>query len=100
VAIKKELEYEPEQGLVRYLDAEDPSKSELHVPLDKEALSIAKKTVAETAKSIRDRIFLSGPRSAPRNPSNKVRCAECDFGEFCGMDAARKYRGSCEKSFR
>lgn len=92
VAVKKELEYQPEQGLVRYLDADDPAKAELQVPLDDAALSRAKRTVAETAKSIRDRRFSSGPASAPRNPLNKTRCTECDFGEFCGMDAARKYR--------
>lgn len=93
IAVKKELEYQPEQGLVRYLDAEDPTKAELKIPLDDASLSIAKKTVAETAKRIRDRKFSSGPASAPRNALNKTRCAECDFGEFCGMDAARMFRG-------
>ena len=34
VAAKKELQYQPDQGLVRYLDADDKSKSELKVPLD------------------------------------------------------------------
>jgi len=98
VAVKKELEYEPEQGLVRYLDADDQSKSELHVSLDEEALKRAKQTVADTAKSIRDRRFASGPTSAPRNGTYKIRCAECDFGEFCGMDAAREYRASRARS--
>jgi len=97
VAVKKELEYEPEQGLVRYLDVEDFSKSELPVPLDQEALDKAKKTVADTAKKIRDRRFLSDPTSAPKNLLHKVRCAECDFCEFCGMDAARKHRNSRRK---
>jgi len=98
VAVKKELEYEPEQGLVRYLDADDQSKSELHVSLDEEALKRAKQTVADTAKSIRDRRFASGPTSAPRNGTNKTRCAKCDFGEFCGMDPAREYRTSRARS--
>ena len=31
VAAKKELDYQPEQGLVRYLDAEDVTKAELSV---------------------------------------------------------------------
>jgi len=94
VAAKKELEYQPEQGLVRYLDADDPKKAELRVPLDDRSLESAKKTVAETVQRIRDRCFASGPTSAPRNPHNKVRCAECDFGEFCGMKTARDHRAS------
>jgi DNA helicase-2/ATP-dependent DNA helicase PcrA len=94
LAVKKELEYKPDQGLVRYLDAEDPAKSELQVPLDDEALNKAKKTVADTAKNIRDRRFVSDPTSAPRNPLNKIRCAECDYGEFCGMKTARDFRAS------
>jgi DNA helicase-2/ATP-dependent DNA helicase PcrA len=49
VAAKKELQYQPDQGLVRYLDAEDKSKSELRVPLDDESLKKAKGAVAQTA---------------------------------------------------
>lgn len=94
VAAKKELEYQPEQGIVRYLDAEDASKAELRVLLDDGSLDKAKRAVATTASSIRDRRFASGPTSAPRNPSNRTRCPECDFGAFCGMDAARESRGS------
>jgi DNA helicase-2/ATP-dependent DNA helicase PcrA len=98
LAVKKELEYQPDQGLVRYLDAEDPAKSELQVPLDDDALNKAKKTVADTAKNIRDRRFISGPTSVPRNPLNKARCAECDYGEFCGMKAAQDFRASRVRS--
>ncbi|NLX26716.1 MAG: ATP-dependent helicase [Lentisphaerae bacterium] len=97
VAVKKELEYRPEQGLVRYLDADDPAKSELGVPLDEKALEDAKRTVAETAKRIRDRRFASGPTSAPRSLKNKIRCAECDFGGFCGMKHARDQRALRER---
>ncbi|MGD0572275.1 MAG: ATP-dependent DNA helicase [Sedimentisphaerales bacterium] len=94
LAAKKELEYQPEQGLVRYLDAEDPSKSELHVLLNDESLKNAKNTVAKMARKIRDREFISGPTAVPKNSSNKIRCAECDFREFCGMDVAEEYRSS------
>lgn len=97
VAVKKELEYQPEQGLVRYLDADDPSKAELRVPLDEASLDGAKGKVAETAQLIRDRRFAAGPTSAPRNPHNQIRCAECDFREFCGMKAARDHRSSRER---
>lgn len=94
VAAKKELQYQPEQGLVRYLDADDRLDSELRVPLDDASLDAAKKTVARTAKKIREREFVSGPTGAPRNSANKTRCAECDFKGFCGMHAGREYRKS------
>lgn len=96
-AAKKELEYQPERGLVRYLAAEEESKAELEVPLDEKSIKKAKDTVAVTARKIRDREFKSGPIGAPRNPKFTTRCAECDFKEFCGMDAAREYRGSRTK---
>jgi DNA helicase-2/ATP-dependent DNA helicase PcrA len=94
VAVKKELEYQPELGLVRYLDPDDPSKAELRVPLGDSALENAKKIVARTAGKIRDRDFKSGPAGSPRDSMNKSRCGECDFKEFCGMDAARDYKSS------
>lgn len=96
-AAKKELEYQPERGLVRYLAAEEESKAELTVPLDEESIKKAKGTVAVTARKIRDREFKSGPTGAPRNQRYGTRCAECDFKEFCGMEAAKKYRGSRTK---
>jgi DNA helicase-2/ATP-dependent DNA helicase PcrA len=92
VAAKRELQYQPEQGLVRYLNADDPAKRELKVPLDDASLKDAKTTVARTAGKIRDREFRSGPTGVPRDPKSKIRCAECDFKEFCGMDASRNYR--------
>ena len=92
LAVKKELEYQPEQGLVRYLDSDDPKKAEMYVALNDSALEKAKKTVADTARSIRDRMFAAGPVSKPRDPQKTSRCAECDFGEFCGMDAAQESR--------
>jgi DNA helicase-2/ATP-dependent DNA helicase PcrA len=93
-AAKKELEYLPEQGLVRYLAAEEESKAELTVPLDEDAIKKAKGTVAVTARKIRDREFKSGPIGRPRNPNYNIRCPECDFKDFCGMDEAREYRGT------
>ncbi|MEM3433265.1 MAG: ATP-dependent DNA helicase [Candidatus Methanomethyliaceae archaeon] len=93
-AAKKELEYQPELGLVRYLGAEEESKGELKVPLDEESIMRAKKEVALTARKIRDREFKFGPTGAPRNRKNKTRCAECDFNGFCGMNPAKEYRDS------
>lgn len=85
VAAKKELEYQPEQGLVRYLDAEDKEKSELHVPLDELALAKAKQEVALTASRIRNRDFHRGPTE---RGDGKRRCSECDFISVCGMTEA------------
>jgi DNA helicase-2/ATP-dependent DNA helicase PcrA len=89
VAAKKELEYQPEQGLVRYLDAEDKTKCELKVPLDDPALTEAKKTVAQTAGKIRDRKFKSGP---VQQKEGKSRCGACDFIGFCGMKEATGHK--------
>lgn len=94
IAAKKEMEYEPELGLVRYLDAEDASKRELQVPLDSQSIDDAKVKVAKMGKKIRNRDFFSGPSGSPRNPVNKIRCAECDFLGFCGMKPAKRYRQS------
>ena len=89
IAAKKELQYEPEKGLVRYLGADTDSrdKSQLEVPLDARAIADARKTVVETAASIRDRRFSSGPRKA--GPDGRERCTSCDFLGFCGMQAAQ-----------
>lgn len=95
LAAKKELLYDPDQGLVRYLDYEpgDPSeKRELVVELDEAALAAARQKVVENAREIRERKFDSGPRKPARDPKKNSRCAECDFGLICGMDAAKKNR--------
>lgn len=89
LAVKKELEYQPEQGLVRYLDADDPKRAELQVPLDDTSLAAAKDKVAQTAKSIRDRIFMLGPTETAGKPAGKDRCSACDFKNFCGIGAVK-----------
>lgn len=85
VAAKRELEYQPEQGLVRYLDADGKDKSELRVPLDEDALNHARKTVALTASHIRNRAFHQGPAD---QGEGRRRCADCDFVSVCGMTEA------------
>jgi ATP-dependent DNA helicase UvrD/PcrA len=82
VAAKKELQYQPELGLVRYLGADDKQKSELRVPFDGDSLQTAKAKVATTAAEIRDRRFRSGPMP---QAGGKSRCATCDFLGICGM---------------
>jgi DNA helicase-2/ATP-dependent DNA helicase PcrA len=85
VAAKRELQYQPEQALVRYLDPEVPSNSELRVPLNEESLEKSTSVVAQTAANIRDRHFKFGP--VPR-PDGVLRCRSCDFIGFCGMTEA------------
>jgi DNA helicase-2/ATP-dependent DNA helicase PcrA len=92
LAAKHELEYEPDQGLVRYLGEKDPSKWEMGVKLDEQAISEARNTVVTAGKEIRDRQFHHGPRRPPRDPKSKTRCAECDFSDFCGMQSAKDFR--------
>ena len=89
IAAKKELEYQPDQGLVRYLDAEDRSKSELQVPLDEASLKKAKEVVAQTAAQIRDRQFKAGPVA---RPDGAHRCSTCDFVGLCGMKEAIAFK--------
>jgi DNA helicase-2/ATP-dependent DNA helicase PcrA len=97
LAAKRELEYDPKQGLVRYLAEEDKAKQELAVPLDDAALAEARKVVVDTAKLIRDRKFHAGPTRKPRDERLPSRCGECDFRAFCGQQAARDFRAPSRK---
>lgn len=90
VGAKKELEYQPERGLVRYLDAEG-AKRELEVPLDTDSIRDATALVSETARKIRDRNFKIGPIS---DGSEKARCPRCDFLGLCGMKDAGTHKAS------
>jgi DNA helicase-2/ATP-dependent DNA helicase PcrA len=92
LAAKKELQYQPEQGLVRYLDVGEGEKDAIEVPLKEEALAAAKSQVAETARSIRDRKFSFGPKKA--GADGRVRCGVCDFLCMCGMKQARAHRAT------
>lgn len=93
VAAKKELQYQPELGLVRYLDIDKKSKdrAELRVPLDADSLIKTTKAAAQTAMKIRERRFTEGP--APR-VDGEHRCGTCDFVGFCGMKEAAAYKKS------
>jgi len=85
VAAKSELEYEPEQGMVRYLDVGKNEKGELKIPLNPQTLQKARKTVSETAYNIRERKFKNGPT---KECEGKLRCETCDFLGLCGMPSA------------
>jgi DNA helicase II / ATP-dependent DNA helicase PcrA len=96
VAAKKELQYQPDQGLVRYLDADDKSKSELRVPLDNDSLKRAKSAIAKTASMIRERQFKTGPAA---RPDGVQRCSTCDFIGFCGMKDAVTFKKSSPRNW-
>lgn len=95
LAAKKELEYEPGLGIVRYLggpiDAPDDER-ELVVPLDDAALQRARDRVVTAAEDIQKRQWDSGPRRGPRKPGSRSRCDECDFIHLCGRPEARHLR--------
>jgi DNA helicase-2/ATP-dependent DNA helicase PcrA len=89
IAAKKELQYAPEKGLVRYLDV-DREKNEHHqleVPLDEASLAGAKAIITKTVTAIRNRAFKSDPVKKGRDGNH--RCIACDFLGFCGMKGAR-----------
>lgn len=91
LAAKKELEYEPDLGLVRYLGVEDGTpdgERELSVPLDDDSLAFARRTVVDVARDIQARNWREGPRRPPKKPGNSVRCQECDFFRICGLEEA------------
>lgn len=96
VAARRELRYEPERGLVRYLDVKKGEPEELPVPLDKQAIADAQVLVAKTAGEIRDRSFKREPRE---KGGEKLQCGDCDFVGLCGMPAALSHKRSTTESW-
>jgi DNA helicase-2/ATP-dependent DNA helicase PcrA len=89
VAAQRELEYEPNQGLVRYLDVdEDSEHPEIEVPLNEASVNEARNTVVRTAEAIQARLFFTGPSAEDQNN----RCSNCDFVRFCGQHEAQTER--------
>lgn len=64
LAARRELEYEPERGLIRYLGEADPARREVAVSLDDPALDVAWRTLVDTARRIRRTEFEVGPAGA------------------------------------
>jgi DNA helicase II / ATP-dependent DNA helicase PcrA len=89
LAAKKELEYEPEAGLVRYLGATEDDKRELQIPLDKPHLEAAQLEVARSAADIRERKFKIGPK---KHPHDGPRCSSCDFTGICGQKEGLEHK--------
>lgn len=73
-----ELEYEPQNGLVRYIGEPDPALAEVAVDLTDDQLTTVRQQLVNTARSIRNREFDQGP-----SPQSAGRCSRCDFKTIC-----------------
>ena len=97
LAARKELEYEPGLGIVRYLGVKagaSDEERELLVPLDPPRLDAARQQIIDVARDIQDRKWNEGPRRGPKNQTSMSRCDECDFILVCGRPEAMSARAS------
>ncbi|MFH1466563.1 MAG: ATP-dependent DNA helicase [Pseudomonadota bacterium] len=90
LAARKELEYSPDLGLLRYLGEPDPTSREVEVPLTEAVMDEARQLVLGMASAIRSRRFDQGPRRPAIN--GQRRCGTCDFVLFCGRGEAAAAR--------
>ena len=86
VAAKRELEYEPRSGLIRYIGEDDPERAERTVDLGDDELGVVRRQLIDLADRIRRRQFDDGPTPIPGAAS---RCLECDFRTICKRSTAR-----------
>ena len=96
LAARRELQYAPELGLVRYLGVRPGApldERELQVPLNDEALRKARVSVIEVTDGIHRRHWNSGPQRKSRALGAESRCSACDFLLLCGRSEARSARG-------
>ena len=89
IAAKKELEFEPDVGLVRYVGEKDPERRELRVDMSDARRAEVRANIAGTARQIKARDFKKGPAV-----HLKGRCGYCDFGRICPAEEARAHRAS------
>lgn len=87
IAARKELEYEPDEGLIRYIGEDDATKKEVGVALNEEQLQDVRQRVVHTAQRIKAREFHQGP-----TPHHEHRCKVCDWSRVCPMPLARSVR--------
>ena len=86
VAAKRELEYEPRSGLIRYIGEDDPERAERIVDLSDRELCVVRERLIDLAHRIRRRQFDEGPTPIPEASS---RCRGCDFRTICRRSTAR-----------
>ena len=82
VAAKHELEFEPRNGLIRYIGEDDPKLAERRVDLSDQQLKRVRQRLVRHARRIRQREFHIGP-------SDPSRCDGCDFQYICRLSDAR-----------
>ncbi|PTN38966.1 ATP-dependent DNA helicase [Desulfonatronum sp. SC1] len=85
LAAVHELEYEPQQGLVRYIGETNPDRMEITVDLTDDQLRYVRAQLVETARNIRDREFDHGP-----SEQIEGRCFGCDFKNICRRSQVRR----------
>jgi DNA helicase-2/ATP-dependent DNA helicase PcrA len=89
LAARKELEYEPNEGLVRYIGESNPQQREKSVAMSDAQLEEVRKQVVRTAINIRERRFKEGPTAG-----HEKRCGHCDFCRICPTAHAQKVRSA------
>jgi DNA helicase-2/ATP-dependent DNA helicase PcrA len=89
IAAKKELEFEPDVGLVRYVGEKDPNQREVRVDMSDARRAEIRANIAGTARQIKARDFKKGPAAHLNG-----RCGYCDFGRICPAEEARAHRAS------
>ena len=87
LAARDELEYDPHHGLVRYIGERDPSRRQMEINLDDRQLVKVRNEIIETAQTIQNRQFDSGPTERVKD-----RCGQCDFLDFCSRTEATESR--------
>ena len=96
LAARRELQYAPNLGLVRYLGTKPGaslSERELQIPLTDEAIDSARSSVVDVVGGINGRRWDLGPQRPPRAKGVGSRCEACDFLLLCGRSEARAARG-------
>jgi len=83
LAAKHELEYDPQNGLIRYIGEPDADRAEAAVDLSEDQLAGVRTQLVATARGIRSRSFNHGPTEG-----NDGRCARCDFRNLCRLSNA------------
>lgn len=87
LAARDELEYEPQQGMIRYIGERDRGRQQEEVDLDDQQLAEVREELIQTGRSIQNREFSSGPTARDKN-----RCGNCDFLDICSRPEAEDSR--------
>ena len=84
LAARHELEYEPQNGIIRYIGEDDPDQAETRVDLSDQQLGLVRSDLVDMARRIKAREFHAGPAAG-----HDGRCVRCDFRTACRLSTAR-----------